>query len=69
MTLSNSGINNDKCTIIISLMQKNTREKRMKFNQDSNEEFIQFRIFKIKNIRDVEASKRNSTKLYGTLKL
>ena len=34
--------------MIVALMQKYTREKRMKFNQDSNEEFIQFRIFRIK---------------------
>ena len=57
---------NNKCTIIVSLMQKYTREKRMRFSQeDSYEEFIQFRIFKIKNTKDVEASIRNGTKLYA----
>ncbi len=67
MTLSNSDNNNEKCTMIVALMQKYTREKRMKFNQDSNEEFIQFRIFRIKNQSDVDLSKRKGTKLYGNI--
>jgi hypothetical protein len=53
--------------MIVALMQKYTREKRMKFNQDSNEEFIQFRIFRIKNQSDVDLSKRKGTKLYGSI--
>jgi hypothetical protein len=67
VTLSNSDNNNEKCTMIVALMQKYTREKRMKFNQDSNEEFIQFRIFRIKNQSDVDLSKRKGTKLYGNI--
>jgi hypothetical protein len=67
VTLSNSDNNNEKCTMIVALMQKYTREKRMKFNQDSNEEFIQFRIFRIKNQSDVDLSKRKGTKLYGSI--
>ena len=38
--------NENKCTIIVALMQKNSRLKRIKNKQDS-EEYIQFKIFKV----------------------
>jgi hypothetical protein len=38
--------NSEKCTIVVSLMQKDARLKRLKTKTDS-EEFIQFKIFKV----------------------
>ena len=64
VTLTSLNANNN-CTIILSLLQKYTRENRIKQLQESTEEFIQFRIYKIKNSKDAEASKRNGAKLYA----
>ena len=38
---------NNTCYVIIGLMQKYTRQKRIKLNVDSAEEYIQFRIYKV----------------------
>ncbi len=43
--------NENKCSIIVALMQKDSRLKRIKANQDSCEEFIQFKIFKVRLIK------------------
>ena len=42
--------NEEKATIIVSLMQKDSRLKRMERGEDSCEEYIQFKLFKV--IRD-----------------
>ena len=39
--------NEDKATIIVALMQKNSRLKRNK-SGESSEEYIQFRIYRVK---------------------
>lgn len=52
----------DLATVIISLMQKYTREKRIKKNGDQAEEFLQFRFYRIVNDSDPEKSIRNGVK-------
>ena len=37
----------DKCWIIIALMQKYTRQKRAALHVESAEEYIQFRLYKV----------------------
>jgi hypothetical protein len=54
--------NDDLATVIISLMQKNTREKRTSKNGDQAEEFLQFRFYQIVNDPDPEKSIRNGVK-------
>lgn len=66
VTLTQVDSDSNKCTIIVALMQKYTREKRMKVHQDSLEDFIQFRVYKIKENKDVEIAKRNAGKLYAS---
>lgn len=39
--------NENLATVIVSLMQKDSRLKRIKTRQDSAEEFIQFKLFKV----------------------
>ncbi|RMZ95081.1 calpain-3 isoform X2 [Brachionus plicatilis] len=46
----NDYINNDGCWVIISLMQKYTRQKRIQLKSETTEEYIQFRIYQIKNL-------------------
>lgn len=41
--------NEEMATIVVSLMQKDTRAKRSRNRGEPAEEFIQFRIFKIKD--------------------
>ena len=40
--------NENMATVIVSLMQKDARIKRIKTRQETTEEFIQFRLFKVK---------------------
>lgn len=66
VTLDN---NNDESTMIVSLMQKFTREKKLtnRYENDSRcEEYIQFRLFRILNQKDADSSKRLGTKLYAS---
>ena len=37
----------NSCWVIISLMQKNTRQNRIKLGLESAEEYIQFRLFRV----------------------
>jgi hypothetical protein len=39
------------CSVIIGLMQKYTRQKRAAAQVEATEEFIQFRVYKIRNAR------------------
>ena len=55
--------NEDLATIIISLMQKYTREKRMKNFGQPCEEFIQFRLYKVANDQYAQYCAENSIKL------
>jgi hypothetical protein len=58
--------NENKATIIVSLMQKYTREKRIKNRGDSCEEFIQFRLYRILNASDADKAKKNGQRLYAS---
>jgi hypothetical protein len=44
-------------------MQKNTRRKRIELNIESAEEYIQFRLYKVKNIESFHDSVENGTRL------
>lgn len=50
-------------TVIISLLQKYTREKRKENNGQATEQHIQFRLFRVKNEQDAENTKRMGKKL------
>lgn len=52
-------------TLIVSLMQKYTREERTTNNGESCEDFIQFRLFRILNEKDAEASRKTGQRLYA----
>lgn len=52
-----------KCTIIVSLMQKYTREKRLQTYGQPAEEFMQFRLFKVINPTDALESIESGKKL------
>jgi hypothetical protein len=59
---------NDKenlATIIVSLMQIGTREKRMRNKGQPAEEFIQLRLFKILKDADAEEAKKTNVRLYA----
>jgi hypothetical protein len=60
---------NDKenmATIIISLLQKFTREKRMQNKGESSEEFIQFRFYRILKQSDADQAKKTGQRLYAS---
>ncbi len=52
-------------TVIVSLMQKYTREERLNNRGESCEDFIQFRIYRILNDADAEFSKKTGQRLYA----
>jgi hypothetical protein len=53
-------------TIIISLLQKYTREKRSQNNGQSSEEYIQFRLYRIINQSDADQAKKTGQRLYAS---
>ncbi len=53
-------------TIIISLMQKNTREKRMENNGEPAENYIQFRLYRVVQGKHGERARKTGEKLYGS---
>ena len=57
--------NENMATLIISLMQKNTREKRFKTNGEPAEEAIQFRLYRVKNKDDAMKAKSSGLRLYA----
>ena len=63
--LTETDLNDKKCTLIVSLMQKYTREKRLLNNGRSAEEFMQFRLFRILNENDVKEAMQTGKKLIG----
>ena len=44
-------------------MQKNTRKKRIELNLESAEEFIQYRLYKVKNLESFYSCINYKTKL------
>lgn len=56
----------DKCSLLVSLMQKDSRLKRISQGTDeSAEEYVQFRLFKIREGTDIDASRETGLKLYA----
>jgi hypothetical protein len=53
-------------TVIVSLLQKYTRQKRTVNKGESAEEFIQFRIYKILNPKDAENAIKTGQRLYAS---
>lgn len=53
-------------TIIISLLQKFTREKRTQNKGESSEEFIQFRLYRILSDTDAQQAKKTGQRLYAS---
>lgn len=66
MTDVDPGDNEHMSTLVISLLQKYTREKRIHNNGESCEEFIQFRLYRIINEKDAEQAKRTGQRLYAS---
>lgn len=66
LTDVDSDDNENLATMIVALMQKHTREKRFKTNGDPAEEYIQFRVYKIKSQHDADMAKRSGAKLYAS---
>jgi hypothetical protein len=58
--------NENMGTLIVSLMQKYTREKRSETKGESAEEYIQFRLYKVKNPVDALNAKNSGIKLYAS---
>jgi hypothetical protein len=58
--------NENMATVIVSLMQKDTRLRRLKSREDSSEEFIQFRLFSVKDGVPIDETNENSLKLYAS---
>ena len=58
--------NENMATIIVSLMQKNTREKRLKNRGQPAEEYLQFRLYRIVNDKDANEAKKSGTRLYAS---
>lgn len=52
-------------TIIIALLQKNTRERRIQNNGEPCEEFIQFRLYRILSDDDAHLAKTTGRRLYA----
>ncbi|CAF0941871.1 unnamed protein product [Brachionus calyciflorus] len=57
--------NEDLATVIISLMQKDTRLKRISTGEESNEEYIQFRLYKVKDDIEIDHLSDCHEKLYA----
>lgn len=59
--------NENMATVVIALMQKDTRLRRfLEKSSESQEEFIQFKLFRIKDGVDIEEVKNNHSMLYAT---
>lgn len=58
--------NENMATLIVSLMQKYTREKRLETYGEQAEEFIQFRLYRVRNKEDAANAKKTGQKLYAT---
>ncbi|CAF0859466.1 unnamed protein product [Brachionus calyciflorus] len=55
----------DMATVVIALMQKDSRIKRIKTKSESAEEFIQFKFYRIKDDVAIDDSKTTGLKLYS----
>ena len=50
--------NESKATVVVALMQKDSRLKRITSKKDSAEEFIQFKLFKVICLPRIKKLKR-----------
>lgn len=57
--------NEDMATIFVSLIQKDSRLKRTETGEDSCEEYIQFKIYKINEGVEIDENKTTGLRLYG----
>ena len=53
------------CTVVVSLLQKYTRENRVNNDGDSCEEFIQYRLYRILDDDDADVARRTGKYLYA----
>lgn len=58
--------NENMATVIVSLLQKYTREKRTQNKGESAEEFIQFRLYRILKEEDAKQAKQTGKRLYAS---
>lgn len=58
--------NENLATVIVSLLQKYTREKRTQNKGQSCEEFIQFRLYRILTDADAKQAKQTGKRLYAS---
>jgi len=58
--------NENMATVIIALMQKDTRLKRMELGGEQGEEFTQFRLFKIRDNVEVDENITTGLRLYSS---
>lgn len=58
--------NENMSTLIVSLLQKYTREKRTQNKGESCEQFIQFRLYRILADSDAEQAKKTGKRLYAS---
>jgi len=58
--------NENMATIIIALMQKDTRLKRIETKGDTAEEYLQFRLFKIKDHVSFDENQATGLRLYSS---
>ncbi len=55
----------NKASLIVSLMQKYTREERLLHKGEPCEDFIQFRMYRILDDKDAEQAKKTGQRLYA----
>jgi hypothetical protein len=55
----------NKASVIVSLMQKYTREERLMHKGEACEDFIQFRMYRILDEKDAEQAKKTGQRLYA----
>jgi len=54
-------IKDNSCWVIISLMQKHTRQKRIELKVDTAEEYIQFRLYRVSYLCNLKEFSKRST--------
>jgi len=57
--------NEDMSTVVVSLLQKYTREERLNNKGESTEEYIQFRLYRILDDKDAQVATRTGKYLYA----
>ena len=55
--------NENKATVVVALMQKDSRLKRTNLKKDSAEEFIQFKLFKVISTKEKKQTEIEAFKI------